>query len=289
MSAHFTGITFTGAPPPAGAVWTNIVNTDFTGTTSTLPAPWAKYGPFGTNYNGVNPASYYLPAHAFIENVDVGTDACVLLFQYEASGPAVGGNYGAGGAGWYSATIYASAGLGFPTNVIDHRTTFRMRIRKNTILGAHRNLPLYWGVSNDNYWINGEEDYFEIDPAWAAPDGAGKELSRAFWHYSPNQTQANWTFVDEVNAYKRIDLTVWHTYRIQKLNKLISWYLDDMVIPLWSHQYGSGSGTSGTSPLVDMPKNPRFQQEQPNNSIPPAGTVGYERIEIDYIQVDVPA
>ena len=265
----------------ASGFWTPVLQSDFTGVTKTLtlPTPWQKYD-FESYLASPQYSTWYRADHAFVEN-----NALVLLYQYESSGNGIqrysSNPYDGNGGGWYTATVYpsTSGANAFPNDVIDHRTTFRMRVVQNqgtaTLMGSHRNMPLYWPVS-ENQPVDGEEDYFESDPMWNALDGSGRATMRNFMHGNGVVDYYNGSYSGLV------DLSQWHVYRFQRLGFTVTEWVDDMVNPLWTKTFDATS-------LPAAPKTPRFQMESMNNNTAPTGTTGYERIEIDYITIEVPA
>ena len=269
------------SPTPSDG-WRNVVDTDFA-VDGVLPAPWVAYGPFAIGYSYYG--GYYLPSHVIVQG---GT--CTLLQGYESSGPARVAPYNTTtGAGWYQGTMYASTVKGFPADINDYRITFRMRITSTNGVHSHRNLPLMWN-NVENWPHNGEEDIFESDPVWNPPDSLGRELPINFNHFWNSTTtpvndfshpgQPGPDFVYQY--YPRVDLSQWHTYRLQKKYHKISCWIDEFTTPVWEHQWSE-------TELPSAPKHPVFQQENPNNRTPPSGTTGSERIEIDYIKIDVPS
>lgn len=265
----------TGFPGPVAAdPWTTTLDTDFI-IDGVLPSPWQAYN-FANGY-GLQ-GGYYLPSH-----VVVAGGICTLLQGYETSGPARGAPYNTTtGAGWYQGTMYASG-----VAVNEFRLTTRMRVVSTNGVYSHRNLPLMWN-NVENWPHNGEEDIFESDPLWNAPDAQGRELPIGYFHfYNSTTTRVNTTGTvpgpDYVyNYYPRVDLSQWHVYRVQKVNHKISVWIDNMVTPVWTHQWTE-------TELPSAVKHPVFQQENPNNSTPPAGTIGSEEIQIDWVRLDVPA
>jgi hypothetical protein len=255
---HQCPTTSTTTTTPGG--WRNVISSDFD-VDGLLPAPWQTYGPFA-NGGGLN-AGYYLPSHVIVAGGFV-----TLREGYESSGPARGGPYGTTGAGWYQGTLYANGAA----DSIDHRTTIRMRVVSTNGVTSHRNMPLWWPQPDAGTWPHqGEEDFFESDALWAGGQAYG------YFHYWDGSASA---FV--YNGWPTtLDLSQWHTYRMERLNHKITVWIDDLVTPAWSHQWSSFE-------LPDTTKKPVFQQENPNYQ-PPAGTTGSEDIQIDSIQIDVPA
>jgi hypothetical protein len=145
---------------------------------------------------------------------------------------------------------------------VDQRVTVRFRIVDSGVAG-HFIIPMRWPDINSSWPAGGEEDFCESDSATGC---------RTFLHYGANNSQAQ-------HAYS-VDLTQWHTLRFQRLNHVISAFIDNMTTPVWSF-----SGSSANLP--DTLKHVVLQQEC--HSSCPTGTAGGEDIQIDWITIDNPA
>ena len=93
----------------------------------------------------------------------------------------------------------------------------------------------------------------------------------AFFHYGSIDTTISW-------LYPSLDSTQWHTYRFQRLNDVISLYIDDMTTPV--HVY---NGNSTTLPKTIM--HWVFQQQCPHTGCP-APSTDTEDWQIALITVD---
>ena len=172
-----------------------------------------------------------------------------LLMSYRASGDC--------GAGWYTGGMMLAAKYGS----IDQRVTLRFRVLDDGVQG-HYIIPMRW-PSTASWPAGGEEDYCETS------DTSG---CATYLHYGASNSQIS-------QAY-RVDLSQWHTMRFQRLDHVITTYIDDMSVPVWTYR-------GSTTTLPDTVKRVVLQQECGSSC--PAGTSGSEDIQIDWITVDVPA
>jgi hypothetical protein len=206
-AAAATTATTTTAATTNSSPWTNVVNDQFG--SGGVPAHWSVYN-FANSQAG---HGYYLASHVTAP----GDGYLHLLNKYESSGPA--------GAGWYQGAFSLTPTLAS----VDQRITYRARVIETGggNAAAHRNMPLRWPVSG-RWPADGEEDFYESDPTYTTP--------WAFFHYgSTNQ------FL--YHQYPGIDLSQWHTFRVQRQNYVITVWIDDMVNPVYVY-----SGNSTTLP-----------------------------------------
>ena len=115
----------------------------------------------------------------------------------------------------------------------------------------------------DSWPAGGEEDFCESDTA------AGCDT---FLHYSSSNRQ-------NYHSYS-VNLSQWHTLRFERLNHVVSAYIDNLASPVWTFR-----GDSNTLP--DTLKHVVLQQECQSASCP-SGTTGTEDIQIDWITVENP-
>jgi hypothetical protein len=114
----------------------------------------------------------------------------------------------------------------------------------------------------------GEEDYCEGD----ALTGCS-----TFLHYGP-QSPGGQVFGDH---WLRPGLLSWHVVRFQRLDHVVTAWIDNMATPAWRYV---GNATT----LPDTVKRVVLQQECHSGGCP-AGTRGSEDIQIDWITIDDPA
>jgi hypothetical protein len=247
------------------AGWQAVVNTDFA-SLSALPAGW-------TTYSGGASWGWYLPSH-----VTVGGGVATLIHKYDTSGPATtAGNGGTArpgynsttGAGFYQGAIRTPNAL----TGVDYRITVRQR-RVNiagTFPYAWRNMPLMWPNSNNSH-PDGEDDLMESG-------GDNPATYNVNIHYGPTYpgsfVQTHWPTIDD---------TAWHIYRFQRLGQVLTWWVDDMVAPFFTHTYT-------TTELVPTVKHAVWQQDLPGSATtnPPVGTTGEEHWEISSIVIEEPS
>jgi len=220
--------------------WRNAVNDNFSGLTS-LPSHWCTYN----GHDKVNGGNY-LPSHVYVSGGYLH-----LLSSYMSSGPA--------GAAWYQGAIAltrtSGGGCGgsskYPLSAVDSRLTVRMRVLEtgNGKAAGHRNI-LRW--PDGGGWPSaGEEDMWEGEVSLTSGVSA-------FFHYGSTNRQIIW-------PYPPRDMTQWHTYRFQRLNDVISIYIDDMTTPV--HVYNGNSTT-----LPETFKHWIFQQQCSHNGCPAPST-----------------
>jgi len=231
----------------ASSTWTNVVNDQFSALTA-LPSYWCTYNSHDKVYGG-----NYDPAHVYVSG-----GVLHLLQAYESNG--------AYGAGWYAGAIAlvrnASGGCGggtasspYPLSAVDSRLTVRMRVLEtgNGTAAGHRNI-LRWPDDGSLAWpTGGEEDMWEGEVSLT-------DNTRLFLHYGAagSTTQVVW-------KYPTIDLSQWHTFRFQRLNDVISVYVDDLTTPVYTYD-----GNSTTLP--ETIKHWIFQQQCPHTGCPAPST-----------------
>ncbi len=77
-----------------------------------------------------------------------------------------------------------------------------------------------------------------------------------------------------------VALSHWHTFRVQRLNHVVTVYVDNMNTPVWRY-----AGSSKTLPNTVK----RVVLQQECGSSCPKGVSGSEDIQIDWITIDDPA
>ena len=227
------------APTQPTAGWVTVVNDRFD--SGGLSARWRSYdGPYGSGAGNCA-----IPSHAVVSG---GYLHLLMSYESSASLPC--------GPGWYT------AGLGLRGySSVDQRVTVRFRVVDDGVAG-HFIIPMRW-PDNDSQWpAAGEEDFCETDSV------AG---CTTFLHYSSANRQYEHSYA--------VDLSQWHTLRFQRLNHVVTAFIDNMNTPVWTF-----SGDATTVP--DTLKHVVLQQEC--HSSCPAGTTGSEDIQIDWIIVENP-
>ncbi len=205
-----------------------------------LSSWWRSYdGPYGSGAGNCA-----VPSHAVVSG---GYLHLIMSYETSSSLPC--------GAGWYTAGLVLN---GYSS--IDQRVTVRFRVVDSGVAG-HFIIPMRW-PDNGGWPAAGEEDYCETDTATAC---------MTFLHYSA-ANQQNW------HSYT-VDMTQWHTFRFQRLNHVVSTFIDNMTTPVWTF-----AGDSSTLP--DTLKHVVLQQECQSSC--PVGTAGSEDIQIDWITVENP-
>lgn len=280
-------IDYVRVTPTPDAGWANVVNDQFD--TVGIPSHW---GPYHADWASVghSPAAYYSPSHC-TANGDGYLD---LLLRYEPNG--VVGNTR---AAWYSCTMALANGIESSPDV---RVTLRWRMQPANGGVSDQNMPLRW--PNSECWPqDGEEDWYEgQNPNYTSP--------RAFMIYGTGCTgfTGTGTPTQIAHAYPAIDLTQWHTYRLQRRtvgnDVQVATFIDDLTIPTWICN-ATTSPACNTTTMTPSLKHTVLQQEVPwgacpdkddpeyNGSYCPAttassyvdGTVDYQ---VDWITVDVP-
>ncbi len=219
--------------------WVTVVNDQFN--SGGLPSWWHSYnGPYGSG-----PRNCAIPSHAVVSGGYLH-----LLMSYESSTSLLCG------AGWYTAGLVLS---GYSS--VDQQVTVRFRVVDSGVAG-HFIVPMRWPDNGSGWPAVGEEDYCETDVASGC---------MTFLHYGADNSQY-W-------HYYSVDLTQWHTLRFQRLNHVVTAFIDNMTTPVWTF-------TGNSTTLPDTLKHVVLQQEC--HSSCPTGTAGSEDIQIDWITVANP-
>lgn len=235
-----TATTTRSAPPG----WVTILDDEFN--TPGVPSHWSLYnGSYGDSaHNCAAPSQVQVPGDGYLH----------LKMQYLSSGIC--------GPGWYTGGMQVSSAYGG----VDQAITVRWRIVPSADPGAvhsHRIIPMRW-VDDPNYpWYRGESNYCE---------GSALGGCYTFLHYGPNSRQITKGYL--------IDLTKWHTWRIEVRNHKVSVFIDNMTNPVWVY-----NGNETTTP--DSLKRTVLQQECPLSGCPSAAYKGdVEDIQIDWITIE---
>jgi hypothetical protein len=202
-----------------------------------VPSHWSLYD----GPYGSGPHNCATPSHATVSG-----GALHMLFSYQSSGNC--------GAGWYSAGMQVSSAYG----AVDQRVTVRFRVLRNGA-DSHFIIPMRW-PDTAPWPTGGEEDFCESSVLTGCS---------TFLHYGSSNSQVYHDF--------SADLSQWHTIRVQRLNHVVSVYIDDMATPAWVY---TGSSTT----LPDTVKRTVLQQECRSSC--PAGTSGSEDLQVDWITID---
>jgi hypothetical protein len=173
-----------------------------------------------------------------------------MTLSYEATGWC--------GAGWYTAGLRLQ-GLAS----VDSRITVRFRVVDTGGVGGHFVIPFKYPNVDATWPAAGEEDYCEGDDVLGC---------NSYLHYGASNSQ--------IVQHYTVDLTQWHTMRFQRLNHVVTAYIDNMTTPVWTY-----NGTSTTLP--DTLKLVILQTECHAWGCP-AGTTGSEDVQIDWITVENP-
>ncbi len=205
-----------------------------------LPSHWQSYdGPYGSG-----PGNCAVPSHAVVSGGYLH-----LVMSYETSGSLPCG------PGWYTGGLALSG-----HSSVDQRVTVRFRVIDAGV-ASHFIIPMRW-PDGDGWPAAGEEDFCETDTTSGCT---------TFLHYGSSNSQNQHSY--------GVDLSQWHTLRFERLNHVVSAFIDDMAGPVWSF-----SGDAGNLP--DTLKHVVLQQECQSSC--PAGTDGTEDIQIDWITVENP-
>jgi hypothetical protein len=210
-----------------------------------LPAHWVPYN-FPLGAYGPGSKNCAIPSHVVVSG---GT--LHLMMFYETSGLC--------GAGWYTGVV-ALAGH----SSVDSRITVRFRVVDNGVSGHL--IILRWPDVVSSWPASGEEDYCESDDTLGCT---------TYLHYGADYSH----ILTNQHTYQ-VDLTQWHTFRFQRLDHVVTVYIDDMTTPAWTF---TGSSTT----LPDTLKLAILQQECHAGGCP-TGTSGSEDIQIDWITVENP-
>jgi hypothetical protein len=217
-----------------------VVNQDFSTYSDgqELPSGWCKY----SGLDHVFGISYYNPANVYVRG-----GLLHLLSQYNPNGPD-GAHWYTGGFSFKGSTCGGSGTGPFGLSMTNGRFTVRMRVVENGGTGAegHRNV-IFWPDSGQ-YYQGGEEDMWESDRA----------LNNAtlFLHYDNNGSPAQiaWPYSNS------FDWSQWHTFRFQKLDGVISIYVDDMTTPVEVY-------TGNSTTLPDTTKHWVMQQQARQSAV----------------------
>jgi len=207
----------------------------------TAPAAW--WFPYDGPY-GSGQRNCAVPSHDVVSGGILS-----LVMRYEPTGKC--------GPGWYTGGMSLS---GFSS--VDQQVTVRFRVVRAGVTG-HRVIPMRWPDLDSSWPAAGEEDYCEGDPLTGCS---------TYLHYGAANNQV-------AHAYT-VDLSQWHTMRFQRLDHVVTAFIDDLTTPAWSY---AGSSTT----LPDTLKHVVLQQECQLSACP-SGTSGTETIEIDWLTVANP-
>jgi hypothetical protein len=232
-------------------VWKVVVDDHFSKLTA-LPSHWCTYNSHDGTYGG-----NYSPAHVFVSGGYLH-----LLSRYESSGPR--------GAAWYQGAVALTRnGNGscggspspYPNSAVNSRLTIRMRLAEtgHGTAAGHRNI-LRWPDSGSSS-TGGEEDMWEGD--------VSTSTNGAYFHYGSGRIY---------HIFRSLSLTRWHTYRFERLNDVISVYIDDMTNPVYVYR-----GNSTTLP--ETVKHWVIQQQCPHAGCP-APSADTEDWQIAWITVE---
>lgn len=234
-------ITVKSAQPPSG--WTTIIDDEFNA--PGLPSHWIPYtGSYGDSaHNCAATSQDQVPGDGYLH----------LKMQYHTSG--------ACGAGWYTGGMQIASEYGG----VDQAITVRWRIVPSAapnVVRSHRIIPMRW-VDDPKYsWEQGESNYCE---------GSFLGGCYSYLHYGPNSTQISHGYL--------VDLTKWHTWRIEQHNYQVSVFIDNMTKPVWVYK---GDATT----IPSSSKRAVLQQECPLSGCPSGTFAGdVEDIQIDWITI----
>jgi hypothetical protein len=245
--------------------WTPQVNADF----SSLPdghwfVGWCKYAGF----EHVFKQSYFDQSHVYIQG-----GLLHLVSKWDDALNNGAGAWGSAGFGIYGTASCPAGTPPYPYSASNHRITLRMRVvdnRAGAVTMGHRNVvswpDLAGGVGN-GYWLYGEEDMLESQGAF--------DNASMFLHYSANGVAAQ-----EAWRYPAtLDLGNWHVYRFQRLNNVVSIFIDDMVTPIHSYE---GIATSETANARTW----RFELQMNHPGGTPPKNADYEDWQIASILIE---
>jgi hypothetical protein len=177
-----------------------------------------------------------------------------LLMHYEPLGLC--------GPGWYTGGAQLARAYGS----VDQRVTLRWRIASSG-RSSHHVIPMRFPETGA--WpAAGEEDYCE---------GAGLGDCATFLHYGAIAPGRQVLHTYDLG----FGMGEWHTMRFQRRDHVVTAWVDDMATPAWVYR---GSATT----LPDTIKRVVLQQECRATGCP-AGTSGWQEIQIDWIRVANPS
>ena len=235
-------ITVNAPPPRAG--WTTIIDDQFN--TPGVPSHWLLYsGSYaGDATSCTAPSQVQVPGDGYLH----------LKMEYLTSGIC--------GHGWYTGGMQIAKEYGG----VDQAITVRWRIVPSAdprIVRSTRIIPMRW-VDDPNYaWYQGEADYCE---------GSGLGGCYLYLHYGPSS--------QIVHGYP-VDLTQWHTFRIEQRNHQVSLYIDNLTKPVWVYK-GNATTVPGASMRAVLQQSCSLTMGCPSANY--AGDV--EDIQIDWITIE---
>jgi hypothetical protein len=177
-----------------------------------------------------------------------------LLMLHENSGPC--------GAGWYT----GGAQVGRAYGSVDQRVMLRWRILSSGLHGHHV-IPMRY-PDGGSWPSGGEEDYCE---------GVGLYGCSTFLHYGASAPGSQIMRTNDLS----FGLGAWHTMRFERREHVVKVWIDGLSTPVWVYR-----GTARTLP--DTFKRVVLQQECRVGGCP-AGTSGWEDIQIDWIAISDPS
>ena len=152
---------------------------------------------------------------------------------------------------------------------VNQAVTIRFRVvpsRDPGVVRSQRALPMRWVEDPHYVWYRGESDYCE---------GTSTSGCWTFLHYAPSDN----TKAFQIEHFYTLDLTQWHTWRIETVGHTVTVYIDDLSDPVWVFH-----GDGHTVP--QSVKRTVLQQECPLYGCPPASYAGdVEDIQIDWITI----
>ncbi|PWT70480.1 MAG: hypothetical protein C5B60_12125 [Chloroflexi bacterium] len=230
-------------PPGTQPGWTTIVDDQFN--SPGVPSHWSLYsGSYaGDTSSCASPSQVQVPGDGYLH----------LKMQYLSSGIC--------GQSWYTGGMQIAKADGG----VDQAVTVRWRIVPSadpSIVHSTRIIPMRW-VDDPNYsWYQGEADYCE-----------GSSLDGCYIYLHFGASGQIW------HGYS-VDLTQWHTFRIEQRDHQVSLFIDNLTKPVWLYK-----GNATTVP--DAFKRTVLQQSCPLMvGCPPATYAGdVEDIQIDWITI----
>lgn len=230
--------------PSAQTGWTTIIDDQFN--TPGLPSHWL---PYSGSYAGdattcTAPSQVQVPGDGYLH----------LKMEYLTKGIC--------GHGWYTGGVQIAKAYGG----VDQAITVRWRIIPSAdpgIVRSTRIIPMRW-VDDPKYaWYQGEADYCE---------GSGLGGCYLYLHYG--------RYSQIVHGYP-VDLTQWHTFRIEQRNHQVSLFIDNLTKPVWVYK-----GNTTTVPGAIM-RTVLQQSCSLTMGCPPASYAGdVEDIQIDWITIE---
>ena len=235
-------ITVNGPAPRVG--WTTIIDDQFN--TPGLPAHWVPYsGSYAGDASSCTaPSQVQVPGDGYLH----------LKMQFLTSGIC--------GRAWYTGGVQITRAYGGT----DQAITVRWRVVPAADPGAVRStriIPMRW-VDDPNYaWYQGEADYCE---------GSALGGCYAYLHYGR---------YSQIEHGYAVDLTQWHTFRIEQRDHQVSLFIDDMTKPVWVYK-----GNARTVPGAFM-RTVLQQSCSLTAGCPSAAYAGdVEDIQIDWITIE---